>query len=64
MVTASRSAGMLGSGFRRLSKDGKSINHYSGLSVFAQYAVTMPNSLIKMDKDIPFRDVPKGPSAH
>ena len=55
-VTASRSAGQLGSGFRRLSKDGKPVNHYSGLSVFAQYAVVMPNSLIKMDKDIPFED--------
>ena len=55
-VTASRSEGTLGNGARRLSKDGKPVYHYSGLSGFAQYAVVLPGSLIKMDRDIPFED--------
>jgi alcohol dehydrogenase len=55
-VTTSRAEGTLGNGARRLSKDGKPIYHYSGLSGFAQYAVVLPGSLIKMDRDIPFED--------
>lgn len=55
-VVASRAQGILGSGARRLSLNGSPVYHHSGLSVFAQYAVVMPNSLIKMDKDIPFED--------
>jgi len=55
-VTASRSQGVLGNGARRLSRNGAPIYHYSGLSGFAQYAVVMPGSLIKMDRDIPFED--------
>jgi Zn-dependent alcohol dehydrogenase len=55
-VTASRTQGVLGNGARRLSRNGAPIYHYSGLSGFAQYAVVLPGSLIKMDRDIPFED--------
>ena len=52
-VSASRSKGMLPNGMRRLSKDGKPVYHYSGVSSFAQYAVTTPNTLIKIDDAVP-----------
>jgi alcohol dehydrogenase len=52
-VTGPRTQGLLATGFRRLSYKGEPLNHYSGVSSFAQYAVTVPNSLIKMDKSIP-----------
>lgn len=55
-VTSSRAQGLLGSGACRLSRGGKPVYHYSGLSGFAQYAVVMPGSLIRMDRDIPFED--------
>ena len=55
-VTASRTQGVLGNGQRRLSRNGQPIYHYSGLSGFAQYAVVMPETLVKMDRDIPFED--------
>ena len=52
-VTASRSQGLLANSMRRLSRNGKPIYHYSGVSSFAQYAVTLPGSLIKADPAIP-----------
>ena len=55
-VTASRRDGVLGNGARRLSRNGAPLFHYSGLSGFAQYAVVLPGSLVKMDRDIPFED--------
>lgn len=53
-VSWSKSQGMLGTGARRLKfLDGSAINHYSGISVYAQYAVVTPQSLIKIDKSVP-----------
>ena len=52
-MTATRSQGLLLSGLSRLSYKGKPVYHYSGVSSFAQYAVTMPSSLIRLDKEIP-----------
>lgn len=53
---AARSAGTLRSGARRLFQDGKPINHGSGLSLFAQFAVVERRSAVKIDKDIPLDD--------
>ena len=53
---AARTDGTLVSGHRRLSLNGEPINHYSGLSVFAQYAVVSQNALIKIPDDIPLED--------
>lgn len=53
---ASRNNGTLVSGARRLSLNGEPINHYSGLSVFAQYAVVAQNALIRIPEDIPLED--------
>lgn len=55
-VTVPRTRGVLSNGARRLSRGGSPIYHYSGLSGFAQYAVVMPGSLIRMDRSIPFED--------
>lgn len=52
-MSAARGKGMLPNGQRRLSINGEPIYHYSGVSSFAQYAVTVPNSLIKIDPSIP-----------
>jgi alcohol dehydrogenase len=55
-ANASRAAGTLITGARRLSLNGEPIHHYSGLSVFAQYAVVARNALIKIPDDIPLAD--------
>jgi alcohol dehydrogenase len=52
-VSESRSQGVLPNGMRRLSRAGNPVYHYSGISSFAQYAVTMPNTLIKIDDAVP-----------
>ncbi|MDQ8728240.1 zinc-binding dehydrogenase [Bradyrhizobium sp. LHD-71] len=52
-VTAPRTQGLLSNGARRLSRSGQPVFHYSGVSAFAQYAVTVPNSLIKIDSSVP-----------
>ncbi|MCI5075388.1 zinc-binding dehydrogenase [Oricola sp.] len=52
-VTAPRTKGLLANGQRRLSRNGAPIYHYSGISGFAEYAVTMPGSLVKIDPQIP-----------
>jgi Zn-dependent alcohol dehydrogenase len=52
-VSASRSQGLLANGMRKLSRHGQPVYHYSGVSSFAQYAVTVPNTLIKTDPSIP-----------
>lgn len=52
-VGASRSQGMLPNGHLRLSRRGEPIYHYSGVSSFAQYAVTVPGTLIKTDGTVP-----------
>ncbi|MBS7701046.1 MULTISPECIES: zinc-binding dehydrogenase [unclassified Chelatococcus] len=52
-VTVPRTQGLLSNGARRLTLRGEPVYHYSGVSSFAQYAVTVPNSLIVMDPAIP-----------
>ncbi|NDA45745.1 MAG: alcohol dehydrogenase [Alphaproteobacteria bacterium] len=52
-VTAPRTKGLLANGARRLSYKQDPVYHYSGVSSFAQYAVTVPGSLIKIDPSIP-----------
>lgn len=51
-----RTRGTLQSGERRLHLGGKPLNHYSGLSVFAEYAVVSQNSVVRIDSDIPLDD--------
>ena len=52
--TAARSEGSLTTGARRLRlADGGRLHHYSGISVFAQYAVVAPQALIKIDSAVP-----------
>lgn len=53
---ASRSEGTLVSGARRLHCGGEDLNHYSGLSVFAQYAVVSENALIVIPDDVKLED--------
>ncbi len=53
VVGASRQQGILANGQRRLSFKGAPVYHYSGISSFAQYAVSVPESLVKIDKSIP-----------
>jgi alcohol dehydrogenase len=54
--SAARNEGTLVSGARRLSLNGEPLNHYSGLSVFAQYAVVSQSALIKIRRDVPLED--------
>jgi alcohol dehydrogenase len=55
-ANTSRANGTLISGARRLSLNGDPIWHYSGLSVFAQYAVMARNALIKIPHEMPLED--------
>jgi alcohol dehydrogenase len=48
--------GTLISGARRLSLGGQPVNHHIGVSGFAEYAVVSRNSLVKIDKDLPFEE--------
>ncbi|MEZ5907934.1 MAG: zinc-dependent alcohol dehydrogenase family protein [Hyphomicrobiaceae bacterium] len=52
----SRARGELQTGTRRLKLGGKDILHYSGISCFAEYAVVVPNSIVRIDKDVPLHD--------
>ncbi len=53
-VSGARAQGLLATGHRRLRlRDGGQLNHYSGISVFAQYAVVTPQALIKIDPAVP-----------
>ena len=53
-VSGAKAEGLLGNGARRLRlANGEKLNHYSGISVFAQYAVVTPQSLIKIDHAVP-----------
>ena len=54
--SAARADGTLVSGARRLSLNGEPLHHYSGLSVFAQYAVVAQAALIKIPDDVPLED--------
>jgi len=51
-----RSKGTLQSGARRLHKGDLVLNHWTGISCFAEYAVVSQNSLVKIDPDIPLED--------
>lgn len=52
-----RTNGTLISGGRRLAcEDGGDLFHYSGLSVFAEYAVVAENALVRIPNDIPLED--------
>lgn len=52
-VTAPRTKGLLANGARRLSISGKPLYHYSGVSSFAQYAITSSNALVRTDPSVP-----------
>src|ERR1700722_9790545 len=54
--SAARAEGTLVSGARRLSLNDEPLHHYSGLSVFAQYAVVSQSALIKIPRDVPLED--------
>lgn len=54
-VTASaRGRGVILTGRSALSIRGEPLYHHSGISSFAQYAVTVPGSLVNVDPSIPF----------
>jgi alcohol dehydrogenase len=50
---APRAAGKLLSGSQRLKLDGKPVNHASGVSCFAEYAVVDRGSVVVIDKSLP-----------
>jgi Zn-dependent alcohol dehydrogenase len=52
-VTIPRTQGVLGTGARRLSLNGGPLYHYSGISGFAEYAVTIENSLVPIEHSVP-----------
>ncbi|MDX2221326.1 MAG: zinc-dependent alcohol dehydrogenase family protein [Rhodospirillaceae bacterium] len=51
---ASNVAGALISGARRLRLAGQPVNHHLGVSAFATHAVVSRNSVVKVDKALPF----------
>lgn len=53
---SARTNGTLQTGARRLSVLGKALNHYSGISAFAEYAVVVPSSLVRIDPEVPLKD--------
>jgi len=53
---ASRAKGTLPSGARRIRLNGQEVNHNSGLSLFAQYAVVARRSVVKIDPEVPLED--------
>lgn len=52
-VAASRGQGVLANGARKLTRNGQALFHHSGVSSFAQYAVTVAGTLVKIDPSIP-----------
>ncbi len=52
-----RAAGTLQGGGRRLSLQGQPLHDYSGISAFAEYAVTSADSLVRIERDIPIDTV-------
>jgi alcohol dehydrogenase len=52
----SNTAGTLLSGERRITRRGEPIHHHLGVSAFSRYAVIARNSLIKVDKTVPFAE--------
>jgi alcohol dehydrogenase len=53
---ALRARGELLTGGRRMSREGRFIAHYSGISCFAEYTVVARSSLVKIDKSVPLTD--------
>jgi alcohol dehydrogenase len=51
-----RVKGTLQGGSRRLHIGDKPLNHYSGISCFAEYAVVSETSLVRIDPDVPLED--------
>jgi alcohol dehydrogenase len=49
-------AGTLISGATRLSKNGKRVLHHVGVSAFAEHAVVSQNSVVRIDKTLPFEE--------
>ena len=54
---ASNEKGELPDGGKRLHMNGADVHHHVGVSGFATHAVVSANSVIKVDKDIPFEKV-------
>ena len=52
-VAAARGQGLLTNGRRHLSRGAAPYYHYAGISSFAQYAVTVPTSLVRIDPAVP-----------
>lgn len=52
----SRGDGTLITGAHRIHLDGKPINHVSGVSCYAEYAVLAEASVIRIDNDVPLED--------
>jgi len=53
-VSGAKAQGVLANGARRLRlANGGTLHHYSGISVYAQYAVVAPESVVKIDKSVP-----------
>lgn len=48
-----RAEGTLQTGTRHLSQAGEPLNHWSGISAFAEYAVVTAQSLVRVDRGIP-----------
>jgi alcohol dehydrogenase len=48
-----RGNGTLQTGARRLRVGDVPLHHWSGISAFAQYAVVVPSSLVRIDPDVP-----------
>lgn len=51
---AANSAGTLLSGARRLHRHGAAVNHHLGVSCFAEHAVIARESLVRIDRSLPF----------
>ncbi|WP_168787982.1 zinc-dependent alcohol dehydrogenase family protein [Paraburkholderia aromaticivorans] len=50
---AANGAGTLLSGGRRLTRDGETLNHHLGCSVFAEYATVSRRSVVRIDASVP-----------
>lgn len=50
---AANNTGMLIGGGSRLSRNGETLYHMTGVSCFAEYAVVSQNSLVKIDSSVP-----------
>ncbi len=51
-----RAHGTLQTGARRLRLHGEPLHHTSGISAFAEYAVVVPASVVKISPDVPLED--------